>query len=243
MCCFSGLVDDVSQTRIFARADGLNQFLVYGMNYAARQDLAMVLPLPVSLGSQDGDVRFIDLSGYPDFFEDLEAGFPKPKSITRGVTDRSDTRSFSPVLEVVRVGSFEASFVPSIADFARLDPRFRMPEGVWDRLPGYRNFGFAVFKLRQGGGTAHPMAFQFPRRDARLFFPTVHVHDGQAHAEAHFDHALYCQAPSAPAGWQQSLEVAGRFMKTANARGIVDRAQMAYCRELRGTYKNTDVIL
>ncbi len=34
------------------------------------------------------------------------------------------------------------------------------------------------------------MAFEFPHRDpTRLFFPTVHVHDGRVHARAEFDRA------------------------------------------------------
>ena len=46
MCCFSGPVQSVSNTRIFARNSGLtNQFLVYEMNFSAKDDLAMILPI------------------------------------------------------------------------------------------------------------------------------------------------------------------------------------------------------
>ena len=38
------------------------------------------------------------------------------------------------------------------------------------------------------------MAFDFPRAAKKLFFPTVHIHDGKVHDKADFDHALYCQA-------------------------------------------------
>jgi hypothetical protein len=36
---------------------------------------------------------------------------------------------------VREVGSFEASYVPKIADFSRLDERFRLPVAVWKKLP------------------------------------------------------------------------------------------------------------
>jgi hypothetical protein len=51
MCCFSRPVISVSATNIFARAaeDG-RQFLVYSMTLNAKDDLAMVLPLPVKIG-------------------------------------------------------------------------------------------------------------------------------------------------------------------------------------------------
>ena len=38
------------------------------------------------------------------------------------------------------------------------------------------------------------MAFSFPRHDPdRLFFPTVHIHDGHVYSVAQFDHSLYYQ--------------------------------------------------
>jgi hypothetical protein len=63
-----------------------------------------------------------------------------------------------------------------------------------------------VFQLAPGKVTVHPMAFTFPTRaPERLFFPTVHVHDGRFHTTAKFDHALYYQRedgapPGAAAG-------------------------------------------
>jgi hypothetical protein len=101
-----------------------------------------------------------------------------------------------PRLKVHEVGSFVASFVPHRDDFHRLEPRFRMPDAVWDALPDARDFGFAVFQLKPGTHQIHPMAMRFRTRfPSRLFFPTVHVHDGRVHATAKFDHALYYQHP------------------------------------------------
>ena len=68
MCVFSGSVERVADTRIFARHRAGRQVLVYEMTYAASSDLAMVLPLPVPQPAADDAVRFIALDGYPRFF-------------------------------------------------------------------------------------------------------------------------------------------------------------------------------
>jgi hypothetical protein len=49
MCCFSRPVEHVSNTSIFARpvAKG-RQALVYTIQLNAREDLAMILPIPVA---------------------------------------------------------------------------------------------------------------------------------------------------------------------------------------------------
>src|SRR5207302_5703077 len=138
----------------------------------------MILPLPVKTPAAENDVEFIDLQGYPNFFTDLEQGFPKQRN--HNAIDESAPPASAATLRVLQVGSFEASFVPTITDFSRLDERFRLPHDVWDKLPGYKTYGFAVFKLKPGAMTVHPMAFSFPRQNINsLFFPTVHIHDGK----------------------------------------------------------------
>lgn len=148
---------------------------------------------------------------------------------------------------MIEVGSFEASFVPTVKDFARLDERFRLPNSVWDSLQQYKDWGFAVFKLKKGAKRIHPMAFEFPRDNPNaLFFPTVHIHDGQVHATAQFDHALYCQhspARDTTTRWQESVRPAGLFMKVDQAKGVLDPDAHVYKREIRGRSKNEDVIL
>ena len=47
MCCFSGPVDDVAATRIFARMVGSDrQLIAYEMQLAAAAPVAMILPIP-----------------------------------------------------------------------------------------------------------------------------------------------------------------------------------------------------
>jgi len=241
MCCFSGEVSQVADTQIFARASGDAQILVYSMSILANHEVAMILPLPVPPQSPEDAVRFINLEAYPTFFRDLDVLFSGVRMLGSSLSDAPAPAG--PRLAVHAVGKFEASFVPTITDFARLEPRFRLPATLWQELPQYSDWGFAVFKLKPSpaappGPTkasikktnasikkmfdalfgvkpaqaepaepeaaphpaaaephrVHPMALLFPRRDPKqLFFPTIHIHDGKIHAEAHFDHVLYFQ--------------------------------------------------
>lgn len=250
MCCFSQPVISVSATNIFARGgkDG-RQFLAYSMTVNAEKELAMVLPLPVKVGAAEDAVSFIDLSGYPDFFADLLKGFPVPaRRALFGCSAPSRAVAASAPLKVVSVGNFEASFVPTMKDFTRLDERFRISNAAWKKLPQYRDYGFAVFKLKAGELTVHPMAFSFPRRNANeLFFPTVHIHDGEVHAEADFDHVLYCQPrehePLQVRDWRESPGNAGRFMKTSKTQGLISPEQHCYQKKLRGRLPNRDTLV
>ncbi len=246
MCCFTGDVDSVSTTQIFARpTDKGRQFLVYHMQYSAKEPLAMVLPIPTSADSAEDAVKFINLEKYDNFFADLHNGFPRPKSF-RGVPAAGAVPPPLAELPVVEVGSFEASFVPKIADFARLDARFRLPDGVWDKLPAYKKFGFAVFKLKEGNPKLHPMAFEFPRASTRsIFFPTVHIHDGEVHAQAEFDHMLYLQPTGsrAPRGWEESPQPAGMFMDVKKSQGVISGDEHVYRTPIRGEQKNQDTMV
>jgi hypothetical protein len=251
MCCFSRPVDLIADTNIFARAskDG-KQFLVYAMTMSAKEDLAMILPIPTPKDSKEEAVNFINLEKYADFFKDMRAGFPAPRSL--GDSKGPKPGGADNTLKVVEVGSYEASFVPAVKDFSRLDERFRLPTDVWDKLPQYKDYGFVVFKLKKtekdkGAGKVHPMAFEFPRANAKtLFFPTVHIHDGKVHDEAGFDHALYCQASGGEdllMKWEESPQPAGMFMNVEKSLGILEKDGHCYRRELRGKHKNEDIIV
>ncbi len=262
MCCFSGTVRHVASTEIFARsAPGGRQYLAYRMSLELADDVAMILPLPVPPSPPDDAVRFIDLSAYDDFFRDVARGFPEPVSRAKGAFAPAALAMQPQTLKVHDVGDFEASFVPAPADFARLDPRFRMPDAAWEALPAYADWGFAVFKLRRGARSGvlarlrpgsderrfHPMAFEFPRRDASaLFFPTVHVHDGRVHEQASFDHTLYLQADAGwdeKLDWERSEEPASRFVRCERAQSIVDPSARVFRHMMRGQGNNRDVVV
>lgn len=251
MCCFTQPVEHVAETCIFARAAGAVQTLVYSMTYAAARELAMVLPLPVPPGSPEDALQFIDLESCADFFEELREGFPEPVPQRSGAGDVEMLSIGAAMpLKVVDVGQFEASFVPAPMDFGRLDERFRLPAELWLQLNTYADWGFAVFKLKAVASDArvHPMAFRFPRRDLRrLFFPTIHIHDGHLGRAAHFDHELYCQPEPHTnwhlEGWDESWASARRFMRCEAAAQIVDLAFPVWRMKLEGALENVDTWL
>ena len=246
MCIFSLLVSSVANTNIFARSsvEG-RQFLVYSMQYEADSELAMILPLPTPPGPSEDAVRFIDLSGYPEFFDDMSAAFPVAMSRSQPAAALADTST----LEVHEVGSFHASFVPHQRDFVRLDSRFRLPEQAWEQMPQYKDYAFAVFKLQAGARDVHPMAFEFPRRNPReLFFPTVHVHEGVVEPNAFFDHLLYFQTSrfqltSSTSGFRDSIVPARDFMDIERAQGIVEDDTVIQQERIYGTEINEDVVV
>ena len=269
MCLFSGHVGKVWSTSIFARPlVGGRQLLVYGMSLEVADDVAMILPVPVPANSPDDAVTFVDLSTRPAFFEDLAALFPRMEPQEARSVGRGVFAGETPKLVVHDVGDFEASFVPSPHDFDRLDARFRLSGDVFEALPEYADWGFCVFKLRRAPGsrgsglldlfkskgakaargkprTVHPMAFELPRRDtSALFFPTVHVHDGEVHPTAAFDHALYCQTERALEPfmqWERS-ETRGAGLP-AEAQRWVDPGAFLYRRELVGEHPNRDTLV
>lgn len=242
---FSGKIKEVSNTRIFARmvAPAL-QGLVYAMNVDTPTEVAMVLPLPVLVGSAEDAVKFIDLSKFPHFFASLDRGFDR--ELTRSASFGPPPQSAP--LKVHQVGSFEASFVPKMADFSRLDERFRLPDGALEKVGIYKDYGFAVFKFKAGNQKIHPMAMTFPSRFAdRLFFPTVHIHDGEVHEKESFDHNLYAQCTQrggrALLTWEESQGNAVVFSQAGLSEGLIDATKHVYRLRLKGELKNEDQFL
>lgn len=243
MCCFSGRVEAVESTRIFARmvAPG-RQALVYQMKVAAAAEVAMVLPLPVPPGAGEDAVRWVALDGYADFFVDVARAFPIPAAgPALAMAGYGPPQS---ALAVVTVGDFVASFVPGLSDFARLDPRFRMQPGTIDSVPSYADWGFAVFQLKPARGSmqeVHPMAFEFPTRFAQqLYFPTLHVHDGALHQHAVFAHSLYAQGIGDQAGWARSMVPLSKTVDLARSRGLVDGDAPVSAASIAGLQVNQD---
>jgi hypothetical protein len=229
------------------------------MNIEIADELAMVLPLPIAHDSSESAVQFVDLSSYPTLFVDLAKAFPDiysyPKS--RGIARQA--RLQQPKLEVHDVGAFVASFVPSPRDFDRLDDRFRLSPAVFEKREEYTDYGFAVFQLKPkkrwlglsiGRQTIHPMAFTFPtRKPSLLFFPTLHVHDGNDVPEhAPFDHSLYFQSDK-PLYFQSDKPLVSAFEKSAasiekhvdvaRSKDLIAKAP-AYRRVIEGEQANGD---
>ncbi len=265
MCCFSPVTASmswlgrlfgagrvhVSDTSIFARLESPDtQLLVYSMTLSVRTEVAMILPVPTPPSASEDALSFIDLHAHPRMFTELAQLFdlPAPQAKSSATPLRFAPPSY---LKVHQVGSFVASFAPRRSDLARLEPRFRLPDAVWDSVPAARDFGFAVFQLVAGDHQIHPMAFRFHTRDAsRLFFPTIHIHDGRVHAHASFDHALYYQHPRVaqpPTGPVLPAFVDGAQVAFMSPRsdyaGVVNPAQPLLRRTLRGRLPNRDTYI
>ncbi|MCE9580030.1 MAG: hypothetical protein K8W52_43340 [Deltaproteobacteria bacterium] len=247
MCRFSGPVREVGATKIFVgdAGDG-RQSLIYAMEVELAAPVAMVLPLPVPADGPDDAIAFHDLSEHAWLFDDLAGEFAPAPAAGHA---RDASRGARQALTVHAVGAFEASFVPRPADFARLDPRFRLAPEVLAALPEYDDWGFAVFQLTTDArrrAAFHPMGLVFPRRDPdRLFFPTGHVHDGVVHPTAAFDHRLYAQvAPAIAAhlGWERSRRPMSAVSGLRRSIGI-DPDRHAYAVTLTGELPNRDAWL
>ncbi len=252
MCIFT-LPAEPSDTRIFAsesaREGGLHQFLIYQMVLQADLDLAMILPLPVPAGTAEADVHFFNMDHWPYFFDHLNHLYPSlVKSIFYKLIAPFMKGDGGERLRRVDVGDYVASFVPTLTDFERLDPCFRLPPETWKQLPDYADYGFAVFQLKPDVKYGHPMTFEFPRRDTdSLFYPTVHVHDGQVYSAANFDHVLYCQAARPPKGWKAGFwhpyDHPVIYGQEPHERPFLDVMRSVYRRRLQGVLANQDIWL
>ena len=258
MCCFSGIVRDVSHTQIFGRlTDQGTQYLAYQMQYESDEPNAMILPLPVKTPASEDSVRFIDLSGYKRLFRDLAKGFPDVRRRRYFPNSRAAPVDSAVKLVVHEVGDFVASFVPTVDDFARLDPQFVIPKETWLQIPVYKDYGFAIFQLRKGAVRPHPMAFEFDTRHQEVFFPTVHIHDGEVHQREHFDHTLYMQHAGFDSvsshyrgpkhsdpntKFVRSKFPAEQFCETSLSGNLIQPDLLVHRMKMRGTFENRDLM-
>lgn len=112
-------------------------------------------------------------------------------------------------------------------------------------LPQYRDWGFAVFQLAaENSGHVHPMSFLFYTREPRrVFFPTVHVHDGTVAERARFDHMLYAQTERPPLSWSESGGPARDFVDIGRAQRLVRSTSSVHRLAIEGTQTNEDTWL
>lgn len=226
------------------------------MNYESREQNAMILPLPVKQPANVETLNFIDLKDYDALFNELADGFPFHSPPSIGCSAPFDP-TFRHDLEVFEVGNYIASFVPTISDFDRLDSKFTLPNATWASIPGYKNFGFAVFQLAAGSLKPHPMAFEFQSATDDLFYPTVHIHDGEVHDSEDFDHILYMQhagldskvygyenshVKDRSTGLIRSKYAASHFCDIDKSAGLVDGDLLVHRKIMRGNLTNFDTI-
>lgn len=225
-------------TKIFARMDDRYQYLAYQMDFSSTNDVAMILPIPTPVNPAEDVIHFIDFKNHSGFFDHLHQLFvEQSRSMTLGFS-KGVSRS---LLKVHDVGNFKATFVPTLSDFDRVDKQFKFDSKVWDNLPQYADWSFVVFKLKAGTSTVHPMVFKFPSRFTdRVYFPTMHIHDGEIHAVEMFNHKLYYQPE-----WIKTGDVQLNGCKTAttgfsNYSGVLKERFPILQKEVNGVHNNED---
>lgn len=112
-----------------------------------------------------------------------------------------------------------------------------------------------MFKLSAGLLKPHPIAFEFETAIDSIYFPTLHIHDGEIHNTEEFDHVLYLQHAgfdSRVYGYQnadvcdqstgliRSKHVAKQFCDIARASGIVHGELLVHRRLIQGKNPNQD---
>lgn len=150
---------------------------------------AMILPA-VSF-DQGRDVLPVDMSQCADVFDVLDSAFPTFSNNSYALDGRlSKARG---ILEVVKVGSYDVSIVPTRKDFDRLSREtFTLDPNVAqlfaDRYPD--DFAFVVCRLRQNE-KFHPIAYLSAlSADGNMFVPAYHYH-GKVEDKPDWDHAVY----------------------------------------------------
>jgi hypothetical protein len=151
-------------------------------------------------------------------------------------------------LKVHDVGQYVASFVPSLAYFAKLDPRFRLSLETARSFSAYRGFGYAVFQLKESANESdfHPMAFRYTPADSKtLFFPTVHIHDGGSYRDrAEYSHYLYAQPEiAADRNWWSKSDLLPSKQLVEKSNGLVHPDRHLYKALVFGIHPNHDYIL
>jgi hypothetical protein len=205
MCIISGNVHKVAKTNIFVAPleDGQRQLTVYSNVVDLSEDQGvMVLPLPFPPGRPtrnhpqvgSAQVEFVDLTAYPQLFDDLKSITldlaPNPIGKSRGGGGGGKS------LAVVDVGSYKASFVPTMADFKHLDSsEFPVkPEVLQFMRSQYQEdrTAFVVCRL-QKSKAYHPFGYIHFITDQRMFIPTMHYHydADSGMEEVDWDHSIY----------------------------------------------------
>lgn len=203
MCIFTGPVDTVTNTKIFATMLGGEsagtQFTCYNnvVELKNANPVAMVIGLPNPTGEPD-KINMFDMSPYPEFFDKLQSLFHAPV-VYRGMKGPGLSMKNSPpkVLPVLKCGPYSYSVAPTFADLKRIDwTRFEMSPDVEKLLESqYANngFGFLVCLCSETGsyptiGVTHPAL-----ANGELFLPTMHEHAGGADGStvADWDHTIY----------------------------------------------------
>jgi hypothetical protein len=255
------------------------QSLVYKMRFDADSPVAMILPLPVDTNYGQNALTFVDLSRYPNFFDLLDEKFPKPnpKMGLERRLGRSIGSDTLPVHQVGRYeASFvpnqrdferlDSRFVlpkrawdqlPQYADYGfavfKLNDSKPAPPPSSSQWPTRRHSQSRpdwTPAALSGPQDVHPMAFLFiPRFPNSIFFPTIHIHDGDVHQFGDFDHELYVQSEELGADLVNGAVTGEPWLMSSSPLSgvgpgnVIDPDRRGYKATLKGELSNVDVIL
>lgn len=196
MCIILTHVESVSNTQIYVSSSKkrTRQLTVYSNQVETHVKNAMILPVPNPLS-----VKLLNFSHYTNIFEDCRECFHYDDgSMKNGRLYRSSLSASAehrPPLPVYTVGSYQASIVPSIDDFDRVNTQilrvnpevFKLLKDTYDP-----SFGFLICQLREGSHHYHPFAYtHLIHKSKLLFVPTLHYHLGEKNVTSDWDHTIY----------------------------------------------------
>ncbi len=253
MCIFRSSVVNVAKTNIFVAAcdDSTRQITVYQNVVKSTKENAMILPVPLT-GSAD-DIELLDLKAEKDFFKDMYNLFPLEESEAEDDRPKAKAKGKGKaMLPVYKVGDYDVTIVPDTDSFNQVDDdAFTLNKRIVGMLMYLypENFAFLVCKF--GGDSKekhmHPLGYIHDRVDgANLFVPTVHIHDGEMHAEEHFDHRIYSFNTSmdnkADAGDEtlQKMYDTYTFLQRLDVQSHADLNNL-YLYEIEGSHENKDI--
>ena len=196
MCIILARVESVSNTQLYISSSKTKerQLVIYTNKVTSPDSNAMILPVPNPLS-----VELLNFRHYKDIFEDCQKCFRHYDDTRHLYATRSLACSASdshrPVLPVYTIGSYQASIVPSLDDFDRLNTNILRvnPEVASLLRKTYDSeFGFLVCQLKRGNHQYHPFAYTHSIHSNRLLFvPTLHYHLGEKGSSADWDHTIY----------------------------------------------------
>ncbi len=242
MAVFAPPTQKTWDARFFARMHLVRQVLVFQLSLKA-ESTAVLLPLPTASLSQQA-ARFIDLSGYPSFFEDLDqlVHKPEPHQAAEGLVEAPQP---APAVRPER-----ARFVPSVRDLKKVDPHFSLLQSLWAARPVYKDYGFAIIWVRaRGPGRLGPIALEFQTRSTdALYFPGVFAQGGSAPSQARYDHRFFGQRSEDQThyGWSRSQTEAaavldqGRLLMSSQTTHLIEPGDLVYWKDVRGDFPNQD---
>lgn len=241
MPVFSQRPNGIADLTLFGCTREGRQSLAVSLRISAATDLALIVPVPVTPGATETDVRLLSTDGSQSLFDSLASGFVG--SAERPHRQDAEEADAPRTVRYAAAQAMRAYYVPSIADFDQVGPHLRFPEAALASRPEYASYGFYVFELPAGQDVRIvPMAFDFPTRHPEaVYFPTWYGDPTWMPEEGHRDITVYTQFGER-LGWQETRETATRFVNAGASRGLIAPDRTVQRKILFGDGNNEDLL-